>query len=127
MDIQAEGVYRAMLSQLKADIAEAEPHARARALVDFANFVLSDAASDGAAAVKELFGRDWTEPWDEAWVVPELARATLDALSAWQSIATAVLERLNNSDDTETTRELRNRLTKVLKTADRRLMPRLVA
>ena len=115
MDIRAKDVHRAILRQCTEDIAEAEPQALGRLVVDFMDFVLSDAPADSAAAIKQVLETTQIAEWDEAsWVVPELARATLDALSAWQSVAEAVLERLKGSDDTEATRELRDRLSAAL-------------
>ena len=111
MDIRANDLYRDMLRQCKADISEADVDSRARALVEFVDFVLADAANEGAAAVKEVLLAE-IAPWDEPWVLPELARATLDALIALQAVAGVVLERLENSGETEAIEELRIRLEK---------------
>jgi hypothetical protein len=119
MEIRSGDVYRAMLRQLTADIHEINPSGRGRALVDFVDFVMSDATADGASAIKDLLEKSQIEPWDEPWVVQEMARATLDALTAWQSVANVVLERLNSSDDTETTRALRDGLAMAYKTVVR--------
>jgi hypothetical protein len=77
--------------------------------VDLVNFASSDAATEGAKVVEESLHVP-IEPWDKEWVLPEVARATLEALQAWQSAARAVLEFLPES--TETTRELRRLLGK---------------
>ena len=121
MEIRAIEVYRAMLGQCKADIAGAEPHARGRALVDFADFVLSDASADGATAIRELLETAEIPPWDRTWVVPEMARATLDALNAWQRLAEDVSRRLEGLDDTEAVKELRGRLTEACRVVSDRL------
>jgi hypothetical protein len=111
MNIRAIDVYRAMVRQCSKDIAEAVPEARGRAVVDFVDFVMSDAPADAAAAIKGIFEEDQIAPWDEAWVLAEVARATLDAVGAWQSVAAVVLERLNHAHENDTVRELRERLS----------------
>lgn len=112
MEIRAGDVYSAVLRQLEVNINQKEPHARGRALVDFVDFVMSDASADAAMAIQSLLENAQIAPWDEPWVVQEMARATLDALVAWQRVAKAVLIRLNSLDGTETTRALLDGLTK---------------
>jgi hypothetical protein len=118
MEIRAGDIYSAVLRQLEANIHAKESHARGRALVDFVDFVMSDASADAATAIRSLLETAQIAPWDEPWVVQEMARATLDALTAWQSVANAVLIRLNSSDNTETTQALRDGLTKAYQTVE---------
>jgi hypothetical protein len=95
-------------------VAEADAPSRGRALVDLVDFAASDAAGQGAKVVQDSLEPELIDPWDEAWVLPELGRATLEALLAWQIAAKAMLDRLEEADDTETMRELRDRLTEAL-------------
>lgn len=119
MEIRAGDLYSAVLRQLEINIKQKEPHARGRALVDFVDFVMSDASADAAMAIQSLLENAQIAPWDEPWVVQEMARATLDALMAWQKVANAVLVRLNSSDSTETTQALLDGLTKAYQTVER--------
>jgi hypothetical protein len=111
MEIRANDLYRSILQQCKADISEADVDSRSRALVEFVDFILAETATEGAAAVKDIL-RAEIAPWDEPWVLPELARATIDALIALQVVAGAVLERLERLGETEAIEELRIRLEK---------------
>ena len=120
MDIRAEDVYRSILNQLKADISEAEPSARSKALVELVEFVMSNAIADGARTIGELLEREKIAPWDETWVLQEMARATLETLSAGQIVASALFQRLRNSDDSDTTRELCESLAEVYRLAAER-------
>jgi hypothetical protein len=110
MDIRTNDIYRAIVEQCKTDIAEADVESQARLFVEFVDFVLANAASEGAAAVKNLLDAGEIAPWDEQWVVEELGRATLDALTSWQTVAVAVLERLEKAGESEAILELRLRL-----------------
>lgn len=115
MEIRARDVHRAILRQALQDIADARPDESGRLVVDFVDFVLSDAPAESAAAIKQVMKSTELPEWDEAsWVIPELARATLDALSAWRQIARVVFEKLSQSGDTEATHELRERLSAAL-------------
>lgn len=114
MEIRANELYRAILSQAKREIAEAQPHVRARAVADLADFVLSDVTTESTEVLKEVLESHPTEPWDTSWVVPEIARATLDAFDALATVVGPVLVQLSESDDTQTNRELRHRLASVI-------------
>lgn len=110
MDIRAIDVYRAVLRQCQTDVAEAKPHERGRALVDLADFLLSDAPADAVATLQELLETAVPEG-DEIWVMPEVARATLDALKAWQKLAAIVRGHLNDVGGMDSAvQELRDRL-----------------
>jgi hypothetical protein len=113
MDIKANELYRSILKTSKVDLAETDIDSRSKALVDFLNFALADTASEAAAAVKDILNVE-VPAWDEDWVISEAARSTLDGLDSFLSVATAVLERLERSSETESTEELRRRLEEVL-------------
>ncbi len=113
MDLRTDDIYRALVKQCQIDIAEADTDAQARLITQFADFVLASAASEGATAIKELLDSREFAPWDEKWVMEELSRATLDAITSWQTVAAVVLERLQRSDETEASRELQSRLAEV--------------
>lgn len=118
MDISANDLFRAILQQCHATVEDAQSSARSRALVEFVGFVALDATADCAKAVDETLSLRDIDPWDEAWVLPEIARATLEALNTWRSVARRIVERLEHAETTEATRELHHHLTALLASSD---------